>query len=650
MIGVRRPGLTMLALGVLAALAGAARADEVRRLFEESCGGCHFDGAAEGALDLDALFTRLSGTGAAATGPDHAAWLAVLENLRAETMPPADEPRPTPEARQRMIRFVERDAFAIDPSRPDPGHVVLRRLNRSEYGHTIRDLTGLDLDPANELPTDDSGYGFDTIGEVLTMSPLLVEKVLAVATRIGETVADEAVATEGRYPEQVRRVFPLGPEPADTARRAEHLRDTIARLGTRAFRRPLDAATCERLLAIAAAAVDAPGGTFERGVAAALTAMLAAPRFLFRVEQPGAGPIDRGAVPLDDYSLATRLSYLLWSSLPDDDLVEVARAGELHQRLGEQVDRLIADARADRFVADFVGQWLKTRDVETAAFDVREILRSRDQFMAERIFSPRVRAAMRQETELLVARLLRDDRPATDLLVARETFLNSRLARFYGIPGVEGPEMRLVSLAPDSHRGGLLTHASFLAVTSNPTRTSPVKRGLFILENLLGTPTPPPPPDVPPLEAAARSDRRPSMRELMELHRRDALCASCHERMDPLGLALEGYNPLGQWRGHDADGLDTSGRLVTGETFADARELAEVIAGPRRRDFHRCLAEKLLTYALGRGLEYFDGPAVDTIVDEMERDGGGLRALVQAVCRSVPFRMMRPPQTAEPSP
>ena len=650
MIGVRRPGLTMLALGALAALAGAARADEVRMLFEESCGGCHFDGAAEGALDLDALFTRLSGPGAAATGPDHAAWLAVLENLRAETMPPADEPRPTPEARRRMIRFVKRDAFAIDPSRPDPGHVVLRRLNRSEYGHTIRDLTGLDLDPTNELPTDDSGYGFDTIGEVLTMSPLLVEKYLAVATRIGEAVADEAVATEGRYPEQVRRVFPLGPEPADTARRAEHLRDTIARLGARAFRRPLDAATCERLLAIAAAAIDAPGGSFERGVAAALTAMLAAPRFLFRVEQPGAGPIDRGAVPLDDHSLATRLSYLLWSSLPDDDLVEVARAGELHQRLGEQVDRLIADARADRFVADFVGQWLKTRDVETAAFDVREILRSRDQFMAERIFSPRVRAAMRQETELLVARLLRDDRPATDLLVARETFLNSRLARFYGIPGVEGPEMRLVSLAPDSHRGGLLTHASFLAVTSNPTRTSPVKRGLFILENLLGTPTPPPPPDVPPLEAAARSDRRPSMRELMELHRRDALCASCHERMDPLGLALEGYNALGQWRGHDADGLDTSGRLVTGETFADARELAEVIAGPRRRDFHRCLAEKLLTYALGRGLEYFDGPAVDTIVDEMERDGGGLRALVQAVCRSVPFRMMRPPQPAEPSP
>lgn len=650
MIAASPPGLTTLAGVLIAALATATHADDVPALFRASCGGCHFDGAAEGALDLGGLLGRIDAPGAAATGPDHAAWMAVLRNLRAETMPPADEPRPTAEERRRMIGFVERDAFGIDPSRPDPGHVVLRRLNRSEYGHTIRDLTGLDLDPADELPTDDSGYGFDTIGEVLTMSPLLVEKVLAVATRVGEALADEAVPVDGRYPEQVRRVFPLGPQPDDAAGRHEHLRTTLARLGERAFRRPLDAATLDRLAEVAAEAIAAPGGTFERGVAAALTATLASPRFLFRVERPAAGSTTGSAVPLDDFSLATRLSYLVWSSLPDDELFEVARAGELHDRLGEQVDRLIADPRADRFVADFVGQWLKTRDVETVAFDTQEILRSRDRFMADRIFSPRVRAAMRQETELTVARLLRDDRPAIDLLVARETFLNSRLARFYGIPGVEGPEMRLVSLAPESHRGGILTHASFLAVTSNPTRTSPVKRGLFILENLLGTPAPPPPPGVPPLEAAARSDRRPSMRELMELHRRDALCASCHERMDPLGLALEGYNALGQWRGHEADGLDTAGRLVTGETFADARELAEVIAGPRRRDFHRCLAEKLLTYALGRGLEYFDGPAVDTIVDEMERDGGGLRALVQAVCRSVPFRMMRPPEPAEPPP
>jgi hypothetical protein len=651
----RRPGPPLLAALLVAGLAGGLAADDARPLFRESCGGCHFDGASEGSLDLEGLLERLSEPGSAATGPDHAAWMSVLRNLRAETMPPADEPRPAGDARTRMIGFVERDAFGIDPARPDPGHVVLRRLNRSEYGHTVRDLTGLDFDADGELPADDSGYGFDTIGEVLAMSPLLVEKYLALATRIGEAVADEAVARNGRYETPVGRVFPLGPPPADEAARDGHLRDTIARLAERAFRSPVDDATCDRLVAVACTERAAPGGTFEQGVAAALTAMLASPRFLFRIEEPAPptpSPAADSAVPLDDFALASRLSYLLWSSMPDDDLLDAARDGRLHAELDRQLDRMIADPRADRFVADFVGQWLQTRDVENMAFDARQILRSRDRFMAERIFSPQVRSAMRQETELMVAKLLRENRPATDLLVARETFLNSRLARFYGIPGVEGTEMRLVALAPDSHRGGLLTHASMLVVTSNPTRTSPVKRGLFILDNLLGTPAPPPPPGVPPLEAAAaKSDHVPSMRELMELHRRDALCASCHERMDPLGLALEGYNAVGQWRGHEADALDTSGRLVTGETFADARELAEVIAGPRRRDFHRCLAEKLLTYALGRGLEYFDAPAVDRIVEEMERDGGGVGSLVHAVCRSVPFRMQRPdPAPAEPEP
>jgi hypothetical protein len=636
----------LLAAMLVAGLSTGLFAADPRPLFRDACGGCHFDGSSEGGLDLEKLLDRLATPGSAASGPDHAAWMSVLRNLRAETMPPADQPRPAPDDRSRMMAFVERDAFGIDPNRPDPGHVVLRRLNRSEYGHTIRDLTGLDFDAADELPTDDSGYGFDTIGEVLSMSPLLVEKYLGLATWIGEAVADDAVPQDGRYPEQVRRVFPFGPAPADESARRGHLRDSIARLAERAFRRPVDEATLDRLAAVAQAAIDGPGGTFEQGMAAAVTALVASPRFLFRIEEPASAGVaapGSSAVPLDDFSLASRLSYFLWNSMPDDELLDAAREGRLHADLDRQVDRMIADPRADRFVADFVGQWLQTRDVENLSFDVRQILRSRDRFMAERIFSPKVRTAMRLETELMVTRLLRDNLPATDLLVARETFLNSRLARFYGVPGVEGSEMRLVKLAPDSHRGGLLTHASMLVVTSNPTRTSPVKRGLFILDNLLGTPAPPPPPGVPPLEAAAeKSDHRPSMRELMELHRRDALCASCHERMDPLGLALEGYNAVGQWRGDEADAIDTSGRLVTGESFADVRELAEVIAGPRRRDYHRCLAEKLLVYALGRGLEYFDAPAVDRIVAEMERDGGGFGSLVHAVCRSVPFRMQRP--------
>ena len=643
-------------LAVVATLGGSATRgsdhDDLRPLWQTHCGGCHFDGAAEGNLALDAMLDRLTPGSSAAGGPDERAWMTVLRNLRAETMPPADEPRPSADDRLRLIASIDHDVFRLDPNRPDPGHVVLRRLNRSEYAHTIRDLTGLDLPVADELPEDDSGYGFDTIGEVLSMSPLLVEKYMALATRVADALVDAAVPERNpagepvAYPIAVRPVFACGPPPTDEAGRPAHLRDTVAKLAERTFRGPVDPATIDRLIDLARDAAEAPDGGFERSVAAALTAMLSSPRFLFRIEavadEPPVGDAPRpSAVPLDEAALASRLSYFLWSSMPDDELLALAHDGQLHDRLHEQVDRMLADPKSERFVADFVGQWLQTRDVETLPFDLRRVLGGRNRFFGEKIFSSRVRRAMRQETELLFAHLLRENRPATDLLVARETFLNGSLARFYGIEGVEGPEMQLVTLADDAARGGLLTHGSVLVVTSNPTRTSPVKRGQFILDNLLGTPAPPPPPDIPPLEAAAASRGEPvSMRELMELHRQDALCASCHARMDPLGLALEHFNAVGQYR--DDVTLDTSGRLITGEAFADARELAAVIAGPRRRDFHRCLTEKLLTYALGRGLEYFDGPAVDTIVETMERDGGGLGSLVHAIGESVPFRMQRP--------
>lgn len=660
MLSIRRLML-MLAATALAGPTEARAAPQVREVWAAHCGECHFGGAAEGNLALDALLDRLGERPTAAGGPDEAAWMAVLANLRAETMPPADAPRPDAEQRRRLIAFVEQDAFGLDPARPDPGHVVLRRLNRHEYANCIRDLTGLDVELENELPSDDTGYGFDTIGDVLTMAPLLVEKYLAIAARVTENVVAEAVPDRGpdgearRYPRSVRGVFPLGPPPADPATHAGHLRDTIARLADRAFRGRSDDATTDRLVAVARIASEQPDGSFEKGVAAALTAMLSSPRFLFRIEDDGRDeqPTDPAttAIPLDDVALASRLSFFLWSSMPDDELLTLARAGRLRDEVDRQIDRMIADPRSDRFVADFVGQWLQTRDVETLPFDTRRVLAGRDRFLGQKIFGPRVRQAMREETELLFAHLLRRNQPATDLLVGRETFLNGSLARFYGIADVEGPEMRLVTLPADAHRGGLLTHGSLLVVTSNPTRTSPVKRGKFILDNLLGTPAPPPPPDVPPLEAAAvPSEQKPTMRELMARHRADALCASCHARMDPLGLALEEYNAIGQWRGDDAVGIDTSGRLVTGESFAGPGELAGLIAGPRRRDFHRCLAEKLLVYSLGRGLQYFDGPAVDTIVERVERDGGGVGTLVHAVCASVPFRMRRPPTPATEDP
>ena len=622
--------------GMLALVAGAAAADDdAKTVFATHCGACHGGGAEEGGLAIDALIDRHSEADSADSASARSPWLAVWHNLRAETMPPADEPRPSSADRQAMLDFVERSVLGIDRGYPDPGQIMLRRLNRIEYASTVRDLTGLEIDIAAELPPDDTGYGFDTIGEVLSMSPLLVEKYMATAAQVGDAaIKDRCFVADD-------------PPPPDADGRAEWLREAVERLAERAFRRPVDHDTLDRLFSVARSAMDAADGKAENGLAAALTAVLASPRFLFRIEsspnEAAAAPASRAtAVPIDDYALASRLSYFLWSSMPDAELFELARAGRLHDDLPGQIDRMIADRRSDRFVANFVGQWLQTRDVESLAFDVRTVLGTRHRFAGERIFSGRVREAMRQETEMLFGHLLRETLPATDLLVGRDTFLNGPLARFYGIPNVEGPEMRLVSLPDNSHRGGLLTHGSLLVVTSNPTRTSPVKRGLFILTNLLGTPPPPPPPDVPPLENAARdATAEPTMRELMELHRRDPMCASCHARMDPLGLALEHYNAVGQWRGDQARGIDTSGRLITGEPFANVQELAEVIAGPRRRDFLRCLTEKLLTYALGRGVEAFDAPAVDTIVEDAERNGGGLATLVRGVCCSVPFRMQR---------
>jgi hypothetical protein len=404
---------------------------------------------------------------------------------------------------------------------------------------------------------------------------------------------------------------------------------------------------------MASAARDAPGGSFEKGIAAALTAILASPRFLFRIEDDETTAATGGgsAVLIDEFSLASRLSYFLWSTMPDDELFRLAERRELRQNLPHQIDRMVRDRRSDAFVQNFVGQWLRTRDVEAVPLDIKAVLKAKRWEDAEPVFNGRVRRAMRQETELWFAHVLREGQPATDLLTTKQTFVNEALARFYGIPDITGDAMRLVDIPADVPRGGLLTHGSFLIVTSNPTRTSPVKRGVFILDYLLGTPPPPAPADVPPLEAAAPHAKNITMRERMETHRSDPLCASCHARMDPLGLALERFNALGQWRTDDAAAsIDTSGRLVTGERFADARELSAVLAGTRQQDFYRCLAEKLLTYALGRGLEYFDGPAVDTIIKKVDRDDR-LATFVTAVVESVPFLMRRAsPAQASQSP
>jgi hypothetical protein len=647
------------AIPVLVSVASAAD-DSPRTVFARFCGACHFAGAEEGGVAIDRMLAATDvGRQVDPGSAEHAGWVNLWKNLRAETMPPADEPQPSFAERRRMLEFVSRDVMGVDARRPDPGHVVLRRLNRVEYANAVRDLTGSEEDLRDDLPADDTGYGFDTIGEVLSVSPLLLEKYVDLAARVGDRVAAAATAaTADGYPARLRRLFAFGPQPTDPAARPEHLRRTVRRLAERAFRRPVDDETVGRLMAVSEGAIAAPGGSFEAGIAAAVTAVLASPRFLFRVEDDAAAAAAEGAVPIDEYALATRLSFFLWSTIPDDELLAAAAAGTLRADLGSHVERMLRDPRSDAFVENFVGQWLQTRDVTALPFDLRRVLGVRDRLEGEKIFSTAVRQAMRAETEMLFAHVLRTGLPASELLVGRSTFLNEPLAGFYGVAGVVGDEMRLVTLPDHVPRGGLLTHGSVLMVTSNPTRTSPVKRGLFILENLLGTPAPPAPPGVPPLEEAAALPQASTMRDLMERHRREPLCASCHARMDPLGLALEAYDAIGRWRPEAATGaIDTAGRLITGERFADVQELAQVIAGPRRRDFHRCLVEKLLTYALGRGVEYFDEPAVDMILEQVGPDGR-LDRLVWGVVMSVPFQMRRslpatapvPPPAAEGRP
>jgi hypothetical protein len=294
---------------------------------------------------------------------------------------------------------------------------------------------------------------------------------------------------------------------------------------------------------------------------------------------------------------------------------------------------MLADDRSDRFIGDFVGQWLQTRDVEGIQIE------SRRRYAA---LTLEVRKGLREETEHLISHILRNDRDVMEVLTADYTFLNGALAKFYGISEVTGADFQKVDLPADSHRGGILTHGSFLTVTSNPTRTSPVKRGLFVLQNILGTPPPPPPPEVPALEEPRReSERRTSLRAQLELHRSKAECAGCHNRMDPIGLGLENFNAIGLWREQDGDEtINAQGQLVTGETFKGVDELRTILGG-QREAFYRCLSSKLLTYALGRGLDHGDRCAVDRITQELLANGGKSMTLVMGVIESAPFQLRR---------
>jgi hypothetical protein len=408
----------------------------------------------------------------------------------------------------------------------------------------------------------------------------------------------------------------------------ETAREIIGAFARRAYRRPVTRTESDRLLRLFQMA-DQDGETFEASVKVALTAVLVSPHFLFRGElQPD--PNDPGTVhPIDEFALASRLSYFLWSTMPDEELFGHAERKTLRKNLEFQVRRMLNDPRANALVDNFAGQWLQLRNIRLVAPDPKTFPD----------FDGALRDAMQKETELFFANIIREDRSVLEFLEANYTFVNERLARFYGIDQVVGDDFQRVSLK-GTGRGGLLTQASILTVTSNPTRTSPVKRGKWVLDNLLDSPPPPPPPDVPELEEGGVLTG--SLRQRMEQHRENPMCASCHARMDPIGFGLENFDGIGAWRQKEGEfAIDPSGKLVTGESFDGVADLKRILLKNKRDDFARCLTRKMLTYALGRGLEYYDKCAVDQIRRRLARNRYKFSTLILEIVKSTPFQMRR---------
>ncbi len=435
--------------------------------------------------------------------------------------------------------------------------------------------------------------------------------------------------------------------PAGPAQEPECARTILRTLAHRAFRRPVTGADIQPLYAFYEKGrgagrlrqgsgeprrSEAESGDFESGIQAAIDALLVSPEFLFRIEQDPPAAAAGTAYRISDVELASRLSFFLWSSIPDAELLDLAERRRLRDPavLERQVRRMLDDPRAEALVSNFAGQWLQLRNVDTVKPD--PVVFPFDEALRQSFFT---------ETSLFVSSIFREDRSLLDLLTADYTFVNQRLAEHYGIPRVYGSQFRRVTLA-DVNRRGLLGQGSVLTVTSYPNRTSVVQRGKWVLENLLGTPPPPPPPDVPELKAAPHG-KVLSMREQMQVHRVNPTCAACHARMDPIGFALENYDAVGRWRGEDAGApIDASGKLPDGTEFQGPAGLSQLILTKYRDDFLRTATEKLLTYALGRGVEYYDYPTIRSINRLAARDNHRISSWILAIVKSTPFQMRRP--------
>jgi mono/diheme cytochrome c family protein len=799
---LHRTAFALALLGAARAVAAPAHADFQRDavpFIEKHCVECHGGKSTKGDLDLKKL-DRAD----AAILKNRKVWMNALTQTGSGEMPPAKRPRPTLEEIEKFTASVE-SAFerAELAAPPDPGRITVRRLNRNEYNNTVRDLLGADFNAAEDFPPDEIGHGFDNIGDVLTVSPLLTERYLdaaeAISRRVilteipkpsqralsgrylqpnnaktpetrfremdpasddptksgpftaagdylkfskdddfflratvyatttgtapvkvalflsGKNLADvssdaevgqlmgagaakmkplkivkvfEITARNSNKPQTIEvpvnrigdiksagialvkppegeplpRIFienirtegPMDPRPlshrmilacSPDKPRTEQQREVITRLLNRAYRRPATAEEIATHVKFTEQAM-AGGKSWEAAMRQVVQAVLCSPKFLFRVELDQR-PDSKAPHAIDEFQLASRLSYFLWSTMPDDELLALAGKGKLTANLDAQVKRMLKDPKAEALTDNFAMQWLQLKRLQIAAPDAKLFPTATDA----------LRRAMLRETQLFFGEILREDRSVLDLIDGDFTFLNEALARHYGIadtagnvPGLKPAQKRpggtqfprnefvRVSL-PMKERGGLLSQASVLTVTSNPTRTSPVKRGRWVLEQILGTPPPPPPANVKELEAQA--ELKGTLRQRMEQHRENPNCASCHAQMDAIGFALENYNAVGAWRTKDGEAeIDASGKLPDGKSFNGVVELKSLLK-EKKALVVRNLTEKLLTYALGRGLEYYDGRAIRQITAETAKGEYKFSSLVGAIVKSDPFRMRR---------
>ena len=749
--------MTVLRLLLLAGLTAsfAPAADDaafhaaVDPLFKNVCAGCHNPQLSSGGMNIQVFLDPQSLT------KNRDGWEIILQRLRAGEMPPQGIPKPPAEKLDALTSYIQGRLDDLDKSvKPDPGTVVAHRLNRYEYRNTVRDLLAVDFQADKNFPTDDSGYGFDNIGSVLTVSPLLMSKYISAAQRIaaramaldplpkpieiersgrnkaitrldrstvettfrvdfdgdynvrfglqGERPADAKPVTlafwiDGKldqsmsvetkpsklvyfdpYSEEHMRVHltegehtfragfldddfvgtvaqadlynrkknkfvdsltfvgPYASEAENPSRKkilicdpksgAACVQRIVANLANHAYRRPATPQEIAALMRFVALA-RAQGQNAEQGIQLALQAMLVSPNFLFKLENRTGS----AAHPVSDYELASRLSYFLWSSMPDEELIALAAQKKLHDpaTLDAQLKRMLADSRSSALAANFAGQWLEIRNLDVVKPDPKKFPE----------WNSDLRDGMKTETRMFFDYVLRENRPIGDFLNARYTFLNEKLAKFYGIPDVKGPEFRRVELTTDQ-RGGVLSQASVLTVSSYPTRTSVVLRGQFILDSILGSPVPPPPPDIPPLDEEAVG-KSASLRQQMEKHRADPACAVCHNKMDPLGFSLENYNAIGKWRTMDGSfPVDSSGSIPSGKTFSTPAGMRDALTSALP-EFSACLTQKLLTYAIERGLEPYDARTVSSIEKEVAAKDYGFQTLIYAIVHSSPFLQSR---------